>query len=573
MKQSRHQHIYDLAEVCARHGIRQAVICPGSRSAPLVLGFSNHKSITCRIIPDERAAGFIALGIAQATKTPVVLICTSGTAAYNFAPAVAEAFYQEIPLLICTADRPVEWIGQRDGQTIVQNQIYGSHVKSFFDVQAEDQPEGAWLSNRMMNEAILISKSENPGPVHLNFPFREPLYPAATEKISFGKPRIMRELRGVLALNTEELTSLTRRISSFKKILIIAGQNGGSENLKYLLNKIKVPVVTEVISNISDISNEINNADILLSGASDQSKKYLKPDLLITWGMGVVSKQVKLFLRNYSAAEHWHIQEYGKTADTFKQLTQVIRCTPEYFIQHIFFKSKNQSNITRSSYLLRWKKLNQEAGRIIENVLDQSASEASLIQEILRQLPTRCDLHLSNSMSVRHANLAGLPNSKKKINVFANRGTSGIDGCTSTAVGHQLMKKESQVLITGDVAFFYDNNAFWHGENISGMRICLINNHGGRIFQIIDGPKGRQETERFFVGPQSRNAQTFCKENQINYFQATTADLKDRKKIKKQLAEFMKPGADIRLMEFFFESGDDLQILEKIKREITEIKL
>jgi len=155
MSVERHQHIYDLAEICASHGIQDVIICPGSRSAPLVIGFSNHKAFQCRVIPDERTAGFIALGIAQARKKPVILICTSGSAAYHFAPAVAEAFYQEIPLIVCTADRPLEWIGQRDGQTIKQNAIYGPHVKAFFDVQAEDQPEGQWLSNNNVYKPII----------------------------------------------------------------------------------------------------------------------------------------------------------------------------------------------------------------------------------------------------------------------------------------------------------------------------------------------------------------------------------------------------------------------------------
>jgi len=205
MNSLRHQHIYDLAELCYQQGIRHAVICPGSRSAPLVLGFSNHPSIRCRVIPDERTAGFIALGIAQATKSPVILICTSGSAAYHFAPAIAEAYYQEIPLIVCTADRPAEWIGQRDGQTIVQNNIYGAHVKKFFDVQAEDQPEGSWLSNRMMNEAILTSVSGPAGPVHLNFPFREPLYPSPADVIKFRSSRSIKESAFEKVLDRKEI--------------------------------------------------------------------------------------------------------------------------------------------------------------------------------------------------------------------------------------------------------------------------------------------------------------------------------------------------------------------------------
>lgn len=569
MKKLRHQHIYDLAEVCARHGIRHAVICPGSRSAPLVLGFSNHRDIKSMVIPDERTAGFIALGIAQATKTPVVLICTSGTATYNFAPAVAEAFYQEIPLIICTADRPGEWIGQRDGQTIVQNRIYGSHVKAFYDVQAEDQPDGPWLANRMMNEAILTSKSPAQGPVHLNFPFREPLYPSTSDVIRFSKQRIISESFDHKSIDAKELTGILKKISLYKKVLFVAGQNPISKELKSLLNRLNIPVITELVSNLNGIKPEIRNADILLSAAGDETKKKLRPQLLISWGNGVVSKQLKIFLRNYQAEEHWHLQEGGHVADTFKQLTRIIRSKPEYFLREAFVRITKKNATAQEVYLNQWKSLDVLTGSIIRKELKNSDCEASAVMQVLEKLTDNHDLHLANSMSIRHANLTGLPSSRKNIEVFSNRGTSGIDGCTATAVGHQLVKKRQQVLITGDVAFFYDSNAFWHNEKPEGLRICLINNHGGRIFQMIDGPKGRKETERYFVGPQSRTAATLCREYRISYLSFTGNEI-TKTTSEDQLNRFFKPGKDVRLMEIFCEPGKDAEVLEGIKKRLKE---
>lgn len=569
MKNLRHQHIYDLAEVCAQHGIRHAVICPGSRSAPLVLGFSNHRAIRSLVIPDERTAGFIGLGIAQATKTPVVLICTSGTAAYHFAPAVTEAFYQEIPLIICTADRPGEWIGQRDGQTIVQNRIYGMHVKAFFDVQAEDQPEGSWLANRMMNEAILMSKSVAPGPVHLNFPFREPLYPSPSEVIRYGKQRIIGESVNGRLLDPKELKGIIKKISTNKRILIIAGQSNISNELRSLINRMEVPVIIELTSNLNGIKQGIRNADMLLGAASVNTKMKLRPQLLISWGNGVVSKQLKIFLRNYKAVEHWHIQEGGNVADTFKQLTRIFRCKPEYFLQEVFQGFIKKVPSTQKAYLDNWKSLDTLSGTIIRKELKDSFSEATAVMSVLEKVTENHDLHLANSMSVRHANLAGLPGFRKNIEVFSNRGTSGIDGCTATAVGHQLVKKRPQVLITGDVAFFYDSNAFWHDEKVENLRICLINNHGGRIFQIIDGPKGRKETERFFVGPQSRTAETFCKENSISYLKLSGNEMSDSSS-ENQLKQFFKSGKDVRLLEIFCEPGRDAEVLERIKIRLKE---
>jgi len=570
MDKSRHQHIYDLAELCVQHGIRHAVICPGSRSAPLVLGFANHNGINCSVIPDERSAAFTALGIAQATKMPVVLICTSGTAAYNFAPAVAEAFFQEIPLIVCTADRPVEWIGQRDGQTIFQHKIYGDHVKRFFDVQAEDQPEGPWLSNRMMNEAIITAVTAPQGPVHLNFPFREPLYPSADEPVIFGKPRVVKVISGVSVPDQEQIIKLKASLSGFRKVLIVAGQYNRSSLLqKHLLKLQGIPVVGEILSNLHILPSLIRHADIFLSSESEKIKNELRPDLLITWGNGILSKSTKVFLRKYPAKEHWHIQEAGMAADTFKGLTKVINCTPEYFVSDILLPLKVSGTLKqqRDRYFHFWKDAEQYHSKAADKVKKNSCSESYAVGHILSALPANADIHLANSMSVRHAALAGLQSSKKNSEVFSNRGTSGIDGCTSTVIGHQLVKKNMQVLITGDVAFFYDGNAFWNDLKTGSLRICLLNNQGGRIFQIIDGPKDRAEVNTYFVGPQKRSAETFCRENRIAYHRVDKEDLKENKRLKELLKEFFKPAPGIKLIEIFAEPGRDRTIMDIIKKQ------
>lgn len=182
-----HQAIYDIAEICAQHGIQNAVLCPGSRCAPLTLAFANHAAITCRTLSDERSAGFIGLGLAQQTHTPSVLVCTSGSAAYNFAPSVAEAFFQQIPLVVFTADRPAEWIDQWDGQTIRQENIFGGHVKRAYNLPSDSHPDSVWHINRVVNEAIALAQTFPAGPVHINVPLREPLYPQAGEKSNSAK--------------------------------------------------------------------------------------------------------------------------------------------------------------------------------------------------------------------------------------------------------------------------------------------------------------------------------------------------------------------------------------------------
>ena len=196
-------NILAVPEICSRHGITDAIIAPGSRNAPLTISFARHKNINCKVIPDERSAAFIALGIAQQTKRPVVLICTSGSAALNFAPAIAEAYFQQIPLLVLTADRPPEWIDQLDGQTIRQNNIYGNHVKRSFTIEVDQSHEDAkWFAQRQLNEGINLSKVFPAGPVHLNYPFREPLYP--TEEYETPEVKIINHLKGTTFLNEDQ---------------------------------------------------------------------------------------------------------------------------------------------------------------------------------------------------------------------------------------------------------------------------------------------------------------------------------------------------------------------------------
>ena len=229
----RYQPIYDIAELCARKGLHQAILCPGSRCAPLTIALRRHQDITTRTFSDERSAAFVALGIAQQIKVPTILVCTSGSAAYNFAAAVAEAYYQQIPLLIFTADRPREWIDQRDGQTIRQQGIYGAHVKKSFMLPEEyDHADSTWFINRTVNEAINLAIEFPPGPVHINAPFREPLYPSKDEVIHFTKPvRIIDNPAGETRLSEKEKKLLIRNFTSFDKILLVAGQSDYNESL------------------------------------------------------------------------------------------------------------------------------------------------------------------------------------------------------------------------------------------------------------------------------------------------------------------------------------------------------
>ena len=520
----RYQHIYDLVEVCAKKGVLHAVICPGSRSAPLTLAFANHPNVRCFVIPDERSAAFMAMGIAQSTGLPVALICTSGSAGYNFAPAVAEAFFQHIPLLVFTADRPPEMIDQLDGQTIRQKNLYGAHVKKYFELPVDEGTTQSLFVNRIINEAVNLTKSGTPGPVHINAPFREPFYPTANEPITYNNSRIIQETSPEVLLSSSQITQLKNQWKSFKKILVVAGQSDFNPKvigaLQALSKKIKIPVVGELLSNLHPVPNIIQLADLFLGQSPDELKETLRPELLITFGKSIISKNVKVFLRKYPATQHWHIQSYGDYADTFLNLSQVIRCSPEFFFEHVpaveakeTFRNQKQNN-----YYQLWQ---AEEHRAIQVKLDYcgeiQSGELNLVRQIMEQLPSRCNLHLANSMSIRYANLVALSAKQKGIRVFCNRGTSGIDGCSSTTVGHSLVSDVPNILITGDMAFMYDRNAFWHNYALPNLRIVVLNNHGGVIFNMIDGPASRHEASQYFVTFQAQSAKSVTNEFGMNY--------------------------------------------------------
>jgi 2-succinyl-5-enolpyruvyl-6-hydroxy-3-cyclohexene-1-carboxylate synthase len=571
----RYQPIYDIAEHCARQGITHAVLCPGSRCAPLTLAFSRHPDIVTRTFSDERSAAFVALGIAQQTLTPVVLICTSGSAAYNFAPAIAEAYYAHIPLLVFTADRPMEWIGQLDGQAIQQQNIYGNHVKKSYNLPGDyDHPDAVWHIGRVVNEAALAATDYPRGPVHINAPFREPLYPSANEAIHFSKTlRPVDTHRATPELSGSDIAALGKTLTSFDKVLLVAGQGDYDEPLLKAAEKFSkqqfTPLVGDVISNLHSLPGTIRFADAFLAPGNESLKKTIRPDLLITFGKSVLSKSLKLFLRDHKPEQHWHIQEAGTPADTFQSLTRFIQTSPFNFFDSLLSTAKKSSGFEaqkRENYFRLWEAEEHRMSRAVEEFFTTPAlHELSLVHEILRALPARCNLHLANSMSVRYANFIGLEAGKKGIRVFSNRGTSGIDGCTSTAVGHALVSDVPNFLVTGDMAFFYDRNAFWHNYPIPNLRVVVLNNHGGIIFSMIDGPGTLAEKEEYFVTRQRLTAQSLALDFDFDYLR-----LDNVKKLKNSLKDFFSFDGRTKILELDSTQALNKQIFENFKKHLKK---
>jgi 2-succinyl-5-enolpyruvyl-6-hydroxy-3-cyclohexene-1-carboxylate synthase len=569
----RYQPIYDIAEICARKSIKHVVLCPGSRCAPLTLAFTRHSDFTTRIISDERSAGFIALGIAQSTRSPVAVVCTSGTAVYNLAPAVAEAYFSNTPLIVFTADRPLEWVGQHDGQTIHQPEIFGKHVRKFFQLpQDYDHPDNVWAINRTVNEAINLSVQKPAGPVHVNAPFREPLYPSkGNDTFSYSDSlRVVDEHPPSPELSEDAKESVTKAWMGFHNILLVVGQRQADaatiDVLKEFQQKHHVPVVHDIISNLHEVGDTIQHTDLFLAHGSDRLKEMLKPDLLITFGSSLVSKNLKVFLRKYPARRHWHIQPFAPAADTFKSLTDVFVTTPDSFLKLLnsisvtgTFEAQKQRN-----YYKLWEVEERRMARVLQEFFkDEGLSELGLVKRLLDELPENANLHLANSMSVRYANFIGMEAAKKEIEVFSNRGTSGIDGSNSTAVGHALASGKANFLITGDMAFFYDRNAFWHNYPLPNLRILLLNNHGGLIFDVLDGPSATPEGREYFITTQSLNARKLCEEYGFEHLRVDHV-----RKVKNLFKDFLAFDNHTKVMELETDTTHNKKILETLKMKI-----
>jgi 2-succinyl-5-enolpyruvyl-6-hydroxy-3-cyclohexene-1-carboxylate synthase len=527
--------VHQLAQLVAAKGIRYAVISSGSRNAPLVIAFHSQKKIKCLSVIDERSAAFFALGLAQQSKSPVALVCTSGSAVLNYAPAIAEAYYQKVPLLIFTADRPLEWIDQDDGQTIRQSSIFSNFIKASFTIPAEfSHPDYSWFAQRIASEAVNIACEKwNCGPVHINVPLREPLYGESGKMTDTIKEvRIETILK---KLNPESESELIREWKNAKKKMLICGLHKPCSKVNELLSLIaansSTVVITETTSNMND-SKFICNVDGYIESLTDIDRKNLAPDLLVTFGGAVTTKKFKAYLRKYKPKHHWHLSTNSAHTDTYQSLTRVITADEEELFS-LLAKHKSQY---KSDYSSRINKIAKGAlAKLNEYGKQIPFSDFKTFQLIWEYLPENSNMQLGNSSPIRYANLLdSLPGSG--INYFSNRGVSGIDGCMSTAAGAAFASNKITTLIVGDLSFMYDLNALWNKSLPANLRIIVINNGGGGIFRIIDS-KEAPLLEEYFEAAHGTKLEPFVKAFGIPYYSAY-----DEESLRQGLSELYQPG-------------------------------
>jgi 2-succinyl-5-enolpyruvyl-6-hydroxy-3-cyclohexene-1-carboxylate synthase len=562
--------VFRISEICSLKGIEDVIICPGSRSAAITLAFNRNPEIRTKVIADERSAAFYGLGMALETGKTVALVCTSGSAALNFAPAVSEAFFQEIPMLVLTADRPPEWIHQYDGQTIFQKDIYGKHVKKAFELPVDyTHPDARWQIERIINEAIDLSQASPKGPVHINVPIREPFYPEDYEEYEFGSnKKHIRRVAHQAIINPEDWADLLEIWRNADGIMVAVGQNSQDleEELSELSEGQNVVVVADVIANIQ-VPEVIRCHDLFLPKISEPT---FNPDLLLTFGKSFISKSLKQFLRKHKPKYHFHIQQNPELIDPLQSMTHKIEVDPEYFLKELletldFERLKEgEEDTEESDFKLNWQNAEASARKYIHrSVFVEDFAEIQATAMIFDALPEHSGLHLGNSMPVRYANyLSVLLDKNQKVS--CNRGTSGIDGIVSTALGQAANFEGIYTCILGDVSFFYDSNALYINGLSANFRCVVINNGGGNIFRLIDGPSKQPELEEFFVTNQKRNAGSICAETGIEYFRAS-----NQLELSEILKVFFEKSDTPKLLEVFTDGETDATIFKSFKSEFT----
>ncbi|KLT70341.1 2-succinyl-5-enolpyruvyl-6-hydroxy-3-cyclohexene-1-carboxylic-acid synthase [Flavobacterium sp. ABG] len=541
-----------IIEICLKKGITNIIISPGSRNAPLTIGFAQNPDFTCYSIADERCAAFFALGIAQQTKQPTAVVCTSGSALLNYYPAVAEAFYSQIPLIVISADRPQSKIDIGDGQTIRQQNVYENH--SVFNANLT---EDASVENDLKINTAIDTAISKKGPVHINAPFEEPLYEtvealSVNSKITNSEP--LAETKNIG--NGEEFVSIW---NSAKRKLIMVGVNEvnmiAEEVIESLAKDPSVVVLTETTSNLHHPSF-INSIDTLITPFDDIEFKDFHPDLLVTFGGMIVSKRIKGFLRKYKPKHHWHIDTL-RAYDTFNALTKHFVMQPNHFFKDLLSKAvtteSDYFDTINNSYALRKIRKKEYLNKI-------PFSDFKVFEKVIASLPKNSQLQISNSSAIRYAQLIDIDSS---IEVFCNRGTSGIDGSTSTAIGAAVGSGKQNVFITGDISFLYDSNALWNAYIPKNFKIILINNGGGGIFRILPGHEEKPVFNTYFETSHHLTAEHLAKMYQLRYYAAS-----DLNSLEKSI-ELLYAENDVPvLLEIFTPTSDNDIILKQFFKEL-----
>lgn len=491
----------------AKSGLTDVVISPGSRSTPLALTFTEHEDINEWVLLDERSAAFFALGLAKQSKRTVALVCTSGTAAANYFPAIVEAHYSRVPLVVLTADRPHELRDVGAPQAIEQINLYGEYVKWFQEMAS---PEA---SNTMLHyvrskaaRAMYLASEGNPGPVHLNFPLREPLVPDFTLDNLWGKQigqSFHPHFAGARELSDYQLEAIVRSISDKKKGLIICGPGIGQETagaIAMLSFEWGLPVLADPLSHLRTGSHFKNNViegyDAFLR--NENIRKQLQPDFIIRFGAMPVSKAYRFYVQEHGDAKQFVVERHQGYREPAGNETTFIFAEPDFFCSELIDVAGNMD--FDQSWLKTWQNMNEIAKNELLKITDQPLTEGDAVRSLFEVIPRESSLYVGNSMAVRDVDTFFMKTSKR-LTILANRGANGIDGMISSALGASAAG-EHVTLLLGDMSFFHDLNGLLAAKHYNlDITILLINNNGGGIFSFLPQAAGTRHFEALFGTP------------------------------------------------------------------------
>jgi 2-succinyl-5-enolpyruvyl-6-hydroxy-3-cyclohexene-1-carboxylate synthase len=542
-----------IIQTCLAKGITTIIISPGSRNAPLIIGFANNPAFTCYSVADERSAAFFGLGIAQQTKQPVVLVCSSGSALLNYYPAFAEAFYSQIPLIVISADRPQSKIDIGDGQTIRQENVFANHSLFNANLKEEDSTENEGKINEAINIAI-----DKKGPVHINAPFEEPLYETVSElSVAINT---MASANDIQTISTGDLAEFASIWNNSTRKMVLVGVNDpnvvSDSTIEALANDNSVVVMTETTSNLHH-PTFINNIDTIITPFTDEDFEDFCPDILVTFGGMIVSKRIKAFLRKYKPKHHWHIDTL-RAYDTFGILTKHFEIDTNTFFDAFLPLTK----MVPSDYFEKAQGVKHLRKQKSDAYLDKIPfSDFKVFEIVIQSLPKNSQLQISNSSAIRYAQLIDIDPS---VEVYCNRGTSGIDGSTSTAVGAAVANGKQTVFITGDISFLYDSNALWNNYIPKNFKIILINNGGGGIFRILPGHEETPVFNTYFETSHCLTAEHLAKMYGFEYSIAS-----DENTLEKGLKSFYSQNEKPCLLEIFTPTLNNDAILLKYFKELA----
>ena len=505
----------EVLDVLAARGVETFFVSPGSRNAPLLIGLESRRQLKKICIPDERTAAFAALGHSLVSRKPVALACTSGTALYDYSPAVAEAYYQHVPLIVVTADRPSQWIGQDDSQTLHQFGALSKIVKRSFDIYSDagactDCPgelfadEREWYANRVANEAFITATTGLPGPVHINMQFADPLGAVAEKTVR--EPRLVEYVPAEGRLSKNHMEMLAARVKG-KRILVVAGfmppQHSLHKALARFVSLPNVALMSETISNLH-LGVYCHMVDTLLSRLTTEETKEIEPDIVITIGGALVSRMLKEFLRRCDRAEHWTLDDTDVSADCLQRLTLHADCEPAAFFSGMagaVRRLQKQEGLSGDALHYGAKVSGLQRRKYAESREELGKapwSELKALAQVFDWIPEDYNLFLSNGTVIRYAQILS---SRLPHGSYCNRGVSGIDGSNATALGCAMAYKGTTLLITGDMSFAYCPEVMGLASLGGDLRIILVNNSGGGIFRFIKTTRDLPMREKCFCAP------------------------------------------------------------------------